>query len=392
MNPSGFRCLFSRLSLNAGVLAAVVLSSCAARTEYLRQRRGLEQPAEVRKALDPSEPTPAPVPSQIDDVARFLAGLPGAGDSALDAYRARPEWARHTQELNVLWRRFNAQRRDPINSWAAAELGGLRSAHVLFYPFSGPDFLYANAFFPDARATVLCGLESAEPLPELTSLTEEQRVAALDGLATALTSSLNFSFFITKDMRSDLGRTELRGTLPILLTFLARANERVQSVDLVSLDGSGRLVSRGAGRDPGFRIYCASGRTVYYFTTNLANGPFTPNGRFATFVRTLGPMVTFTKSASYLMHTDDFSNVRNFILERSAAVLQDDSGIPLRHFASGQWTLELFGRYSGTIDLFKQYYQSELAEAHAGGSSPLGFGIGYKHTEGQSAMLLARRR
>src|SRR4030095_7289273 len=187
--------------------------------------------------------------------------------------------------------------------------------------------------------TVLCGLETAEPLPDLTSLTDEQRAAALDGLATALTSSLNFSFFITKYMRADLGRTQLRGTLPIVLTFLARADERVQSVDLFSLDGSGRLVSRGAGRDPGFRIRCGSGRTVYYFTTNLANGPFTPNGRFATFVRSLGPAVTLPKSASYLMHTNDFPNIKNFILQWSAAVLQDDSGIPLADFAPDQWTL-----------------------------------------------------
>ena len=37
-----------------------------------------------------------------------------------------------------------------------------------------------------------------------------------------------------------------------------------------------------------------------------------------------------------------------------AAVLEDDSGIPLADFDAGEWTVKFFGRYSGTIDLFIQ--------------------------------------
>jgi hypothetical protein len=131
---------------------------------------------------------------------------------------------------------------------------------------------------------------------------------------------------------------------------------------------------------------------VYYFNTNLANGAFTPNGRFAAFVRGLGPCVAFTKSASYLLHTQGFSNIRNFLLDWPVAILQDDSGIPLADFPTDRWSIRCFGNYTGTIDLFKEYYQPPLAEAHARESLPLGFGIGYKHSQGQSAMLLARRR
>jgi hypothetical protein len=73
-------------------------------------------------------------------------------------------------------------------------------------------------------------------------------------------------------------------------------------------------------------------------------------------------------------------------------VLQDDSGIPLRHFTPGDWDVRLFGRYSGVLGIFAKYQQPDLAAAEARGADPLGFGIGYKHNEGQSVMILARRR
>ncbi len=348
---------------------------------------------EVRRAMVRNQTEEAFASSSgVDDVARFLAGMPGGRGSSLRSLREQPGWARHTNNLNELWRRFDTLRRAPIDSWASRALGGLRSPQVMFYPFSGPDFLYADTFFPGAKTYVLCGLESAEPLPMLTDLDPAQVQAGLDGLYTALTSSLNFSFFITKDMKVDLQRTELKGTLPILLTFLARTGHEVDFVEAVALDGAGQVVARGAGTSPGFRIRFDGGRTLYYFTTNLANDGFSPTSRFGRFVASLGPHVAFTKSASYLMHESYFSNIRNFTLAHATAVLQDDSGVPLRNFEAARWDVRHFGNYSGVLNIFTKYYQNDLANAHAAGTEPLGFGIGYKHQQGQSAMILARRR
>ncbi len=331
------------------------------------------------------------VGTDMDDVARYLAGLPGPRGSGLTQFRERPEWEAHTRNLNDLWRRFDTLRRWPIQSWGGREMGGLRSAGTVFYPFSGPDFLYADTFFPGAKNYVLCGLESAEPMPPPGALSEAQRAEALAALNTALTSSLSYSFFITKDMKTDLKRSELKGVLPVMLVFLARGGHTIHSVEAVSLDAGGQIAARGAG-SPGFRIRFGAGRTLYYFTTDLSNGSFSDQSRFARFVRGLGPCVAFTKSASYLMHEEYFSNVRKFILGWCAAVLQDDSGIPYRHFSTDAWDVRLYGRYSGVLGIFSKYHQPDLAAAEARGVDPLGFGIGYKHNEGQSVMILARRR
>ena len=40
----------------------------------------------------------------------------------------------------------------------------------MLYMFSGPDFLYATSFFPNASTYVLAGLEPVGAVPELTSL------------------------------------------------------------------------------------------------------------------------------------------------------------------------------------------------------------------------------
>jgi hypothetical protein len=394
--------VFFRRRFIITALVPGLIVGCAARSRW-QQGTGDERieadGTEIRRALvkNRTEEFTA-VHSDIDDVARYLAGLPGGRNSPLRPLRDEANWALHTNNLDELWRRFDTLRRAPIDSWAQAELGRLRSPDVLFYPFSGPDFLFADAFFPGADTCVLCGLESSDMLPDIARLTAEQRHAALDGLYASLTSSLNFSFFITKDLRVDLQRTELKGTLPILLVFLARSGHSIDSVQLVALDADGSPISRGAA-DSGssglmirYRGRGGGGHTLYYFTTNLANDSFSAKSRFAQFLERLGPSVTFTKSASYLMHESSFSNIKNFILAHSIAVLEDDSGIPLRDFDPNNWQVTHYGRYSGVIGMFARYYQPDLGAAHGAGASPLGFGIGYKHQQGQSAMILARRR
>jgi hypothetical protein len=321
----------------------------------------------------------------------YSAGTPRYDEYTHQAFRERPEWAAHTRSLNDLWRRFDTLRRWPIQSWGSREMGGIRSAGTVFYPFSGPDFLFADTFFPSARNYVLCGLESTEPLPPIGGLSDAQRADGLASLSTSLTSSLSFSFFITKDMKTDLQRSEFKGVLPVMLVFLARGGHTIHSVEAISLDAGGQVTSRGTGA-PGFRIRFDQGRTLHYFTTDLSNGSFNDQSRFARFVRSQGPCVAFTKSASYLMHEDYFSNIRNFILGWCSAVLQDDSGIPYRNLPADRWNVRLYGRYSGVLGIFSKYYQPDLAAAEAQGADPLGFGIGYKHNEGQSVMILARRR
>ncbi len=109
----------------------------------------------------------------------------------------------------------------------------------MFYMFSGPDFLYADAFYSKASTYVLSALEPVGSVPDLTRLPRGGIGAALHNVERSLSSILSFSFFITKQMKTDLQAGQLSGTLPILYVFLARSGKTIRDVSPIALDDKG---------------------------------------------------------------------------------------------------------------------------------------------------------
>jgi hypothetical protein len=108
------------------------------------------------------------------------------------------------------------------------------------------------------------------------------------------------------------------------------------------------------------------------------------------FCATLAPGNSLIKSASYLLHSGNFSTVRDFLLANSATIVQDDSGIPLDYFTARKWRLFPFGRYAGPISEFPNKYQESYADLFQR-AQPLDFGIGYRWHSRESNLLLAVR-
>jgi hypothetical protein len=342
-------------------------------------RIGFRAPSERATEDDAAAALPKGGPN---DVARFLAGM---SNRARDDFQKTSTWKNHTGEMDVRWNRAEG-RLAPIRSFRRTQLGGFGRGHV-FYPFGGPDFLYADAFFPNAGTYALVGLESIGNIPDLSGLTETQIATSLRGLQTSISSSLDYSYFLTKDMRLDLARTNLKGVLPVLYVYLARTGHRIHSVDKVHITSSGIIGAGHSGSAPGVRLSC-SGCTVYYFKTNLSNSG---SGRFQRYMANHRSGTTFIKSASYLMHNGNFSNIRSSIMKNSAVVLQDASGIPYRYYKSAGWNTVMFGNYQRTLDLFKSYYQADLRAAYTAASpKPLRFGVGYTFTPSETCLILAK--
>ena len=133
-------------------------------------------------------------------------------------------------------------------------------------------------------------------------------------------------------------------------------------------------------------------QTLYYFSTDVSNGGVKSSG-FLKFCEKLGTGDAFIKSASYLMHSDSFSTVREFLLDHTAALVQDDTGVPVRFFKNEDWELRPYGRYLGPIGLFSGRYQSKLSELfRKGHSTAIDFGVGYRWRPNESNLLLATRQ
>jgi hypothetical protein len=333
-----------------------------------------------------------------DDTARYLAGLPPAPDSPLAALANDPRWQRHARYFDALFEREDATTLSKVRDFAREHL--TEKHDTMLYMFSGPDFLYATSFFPNASTYVLAGLEPAGDVPQLTALKRPTLDYTLQNVESSIGTLMNYSFFITHNMRTQLNAGPVYGTLPILYVFLARTGKTVHDVTFVDLDSDGNIQTwnetggkRGRSAASGVRIVFSAGngpwQTLYYFSTNLADGGVARSG-FLAFCGRLGTADSFIKSASYLLHGGGFNKVREFLLEHSATILQDDSGIPLVYFDPKKWRLQPFGRYVGPLSIFARAYQSRMAELFRK-AAPLDFGLGYRWRRNESNLLLAQR-
>jgi hypothetical protein len=350
----------------------------------------------------PAAPARSAETATPDDTARFLAGLPPAPDSPLAALAKNPEWAQHAHFFDSIFSREDANTLSKVRAFAKEHLP--QHSDTMLYMFSGPDFLYATSFFPAASTYVLSGLEPVGDVPQLTSLPRYEVDASLRNMEGSLATILNLSFFITKNMKTQLTTGPIYGTLPILYVFLARTGKTVHEVSFVSLDKEGNFIAQDdpgkrAGRATtqsaakGVKIVFSDGsgprQTLYYFSTDLSDGGVKISG-FLEFCAKLGAADSFLKSASYLLHGGNFSRVRSFLVNHSATILQDDSGIPLAYFDPKQWRLQPFGHYLAPLGIFPNTYQPRMAELFRD-AAPLDFGIGYLWRKNESNLLLATR-
>ena len=99
------------------------------------------------------------------------------------------------------------------------------------------------------------------------------------------------------------------------------------------------------------------------------------------------------KSASFLPHWRMCDSIRNYILENSNLVVQDDTGVPFRDFEASKWDVRLFGAYSHPDRPFQREYQRDLAKAFQAKANvrELGFSLGYGAGRRSSSLMLAQR-
>ncbi len=342
-----------------------------------------------------------------NDSARFLAGLPPEPGSPLEPLTKDNAFTEHAEAFGKAWEKLESTQLAKVKAWTGENLK--TPLPVLFYMFSGPDFLYANGFFPKAETYVMVGLELPGEMPDISKLPKGYVPRELAALRQSLNSVMNYSFFITMEMSNHLyNRRYFTGTLPVLYTFLARSGKTIESVEFVELDKDGGLHPFGTLPQPqvqGRRRHVQTAvpravkitflgenkqrQTLYYFSTDLSDSGTQSSG-FLKFCEQWRRGDALIKSASYLLHANNFSHVRDFLLTHSATVVQDDTGIPLKGYDLNQWDLKPFGNYVKPIPVFAGNYQRDLAgfftEQHA---QPIEFNIGYQWKNNGSSILLA---
>lgn len=356
--------------------------------------------AEKPPLAETPKPKPVPKDSALDQVARFVAGLPQLESNAYAELEKEEGWKNFRLEMDSGWARMERMRMRSMRVWRDAELATkINDSLRLFYPFSGPDFLHAQIFYPKAPEVIMAALEPVIAMPDFKGLQDRSRGMFLDTLGNSLRDLFGKSYFITLHMMKDFRK--IKGVLPVFYFLIARTGNEMVSQKYFVLDdqGASRFVPIDSlkGHTGGVQLTFRSGldaplRTLWYFSGNIDNKGLKAHPEFMAFVQGRRPYNAFVKSASYLMHMDGFSGVREELIQGASSLFQDDTGIPYRFLKKQPFTGFFFGEYIRPVKDFSWLdKQADLDSAYIKSKQPLPFSLGYHwSTRQQNYMLFVR--
>jgi hypothetical protein len=342
----------------------------------------------------------------LNTIAQIIGGSLNNETKVYDYLIKNKDYLNFSNSFNTRWKKYDTTRIQKLKAFQSNVLSrNVQPTKTLFYPFSGPDILYAHTFFPDVEHYIMIGLEPVGTLPKFTNNPEDSIANYFNKINSSLNAILKFSFFRTESMSKDLKNEEVDGTLHLLLLFLNRTGNSIVSAKPVSVDSAGILfeksnfmeLKKANLRTKGVSIEFVTPQNqlkkVTYFSLNAANDGLSKNKGFVAYLNQQSNFNTYLKGASYLLHSANFSIIRNIILNGAKTVIQDDSGIAFRYFDKSKWDFKFFGDYVKPISLFSKNYQKDLDSVwHQQGSEKIGFGIGYNFKDNNSNLLIATKK
>lgn len=340
---------------------------------------------------------------EVDDTARFLAGMPGKPGSPFAELENDPAWQEHRQLMDDAWDKADKSIFQGLREFQTTELSEPRVEQAtVFYPFSGPDTITPTLSFPHNPVYLLVALEPAGTFPTHEKIAHKHLDEYLGSLRSTMASDLGKSFFVTREMDRQFRGQVTDGLLIPILHSLARTGHTILGFRYVRVNEEGKVEERPLHVDAkhankGLQIEFLtdadqSFHTMYYFSLNLSDARLQGNKGFLQYMDGVRNATTLLKATSYMTHHKEFSTIRDLVLRHSATILQDDSGIPYNRFTSGEWKVQLYGDYIKPYGSFGWLEQPDLRKAYqAGTARPLSMHIGYGFQKITSNLLLAKR-
>lgn len=348
----------------------------------------------------------------FNNVTSVLSGLKGQAHKFNYLFDS-VAWSRHQFYVDSSWKKLEARRLKAMRNWAATEFSTPNTiCKTVFYPFSGPDFLTATTFFPNADKYIMLGLEPVGKLPEFKKFKPGDHTVYSAHFKQSLGDIFVKSYFITRKMLQDFSSQKVNGLLPILTFFIRKTGHEISDIKYVYRYKQDSIVERpydvkmpdiedGGTKKPfGVRVdFVQDGKnkSVYYFKYDVSNKKFNDTCAFYNYINKSKNVVTYIKSASYLLHNNFMSNMRDLILNNSSYVIQDDTGIPYKFFTeNNNWEMKLYGQYTKPVSDFTYLsMQKPLEEAYQKDSAKIGklpFHLGYHWGSKKDVIIYASKK
>lgn len=391
-------CAFFRFARRLAAAATATIAAATLTATALAQS--------AAPAATPIKPAPVVIDQRATAIAQLLGGLtPAPGDPTIDKIAQSEVWLKHKEIMTAQWKTVRS-RLEVIEKWRDQEIK-LKDApkRTLLYPFSGPDFINAWAFYPHHTRYIFTGLELPGTLPEIDKLGPKEIDILLRDVRNALDEIVQRNYFITSYMGKELHSPYFKGTVPIMTMMMALEGLHIVKIEPFDLfpELTKAYEDPKAAKKPGKLLRGAkiaftvpnSNRVseLYFFSLDATDRALQFYPEFNDWFARHKPASALIKSASYLLHDGQFSKTRDMVLATADIIVQDDTGVPLRHLKQANFNIKVFGKYHRPIKPMEWGYQADLDKLFRdeAGKQPLPFPFGYHWRGEQSGLILGTK-
>lgn len=368
--------------------------------------------------------SPAEPPAEFIDDVRLLFQVVTCQDGALPENLDAKTVASYCAQMKPKFARYRGHWGAP----ATAFLTSVRPGEVpgeLVYPFGGGDLMMALTTFPEARTITTLSLELPGDPRRLKTLSDKAALAASlkqldETVSTTLLSNDSKSANLSKGQRG-----ELPGQLSMHLIGLAlhdyepvsvryfrvEADGRVHYLtpaEVAALDGTTASSLRAAWKAPDFSPAFANVEVQYvpkgqpgaprrvhrHLAADLSNDGLTKAPGVLKHLEAKGRVSAMTKAASYLLWSDTFSALREYLVSHAEVMLSDSTGVPPRYWKKAGFAVETYGSFQKSFLGTWEGYQQELRDTWAAQPArklPMRFGYPDGSPEKRSHLMVAKR-
>ncbi len=361
-----------------------------------------EPPAPTPAADEPAPPPVTPAPIAVDEpppppmtppgqdfvveAQAFYRAVACRGAPPAAAGAAPVEWpagldaailAKHCAEMAKRYQRFTENYVQPASAFFAEQRPATLPAAVV-YPFGGGDLGSALVTYPAATEITTISLEHAGDPTRLAELPAKALRAALTDYRDAVRGLLTNNDSTSENMRK-LERGGIPGQLSFHLTGAAALGYEPVALRFFKLDEGGALHyytapeidalapvtakrKKSSWVDTDFSAAFtnmeltlrkvadpAAPLVVHrHFAANLANNGFR-GSPLEKHLLAKGPVVAMTKAASYLLWSESFAGIRDYLIGNLVWMASDATGLPTRNAKRAGLTQVTYGRFAGAF-------------------------------------------
>ena len=345
------------------------------------------------------------IDSTLTRMSKLIAGL----DTVLNY--THPQWnipaiKSFATETDAKYSQMRTNRLEKLASWHTNNMNSAQVADssFAFYPFSGGDFIHLRWLYPNATDYLMVAREEVGTYPDINSITESEVMTYLQGVDMVLRDIYSKSYFITKNMITDIhSANRVDGMLPILLWGAAKTNLEIISIDFFDIDSLGNTQLAIDEKYDGVVLTLKDPaenrrKSLTYLSVDISDKGFAASPGVLKYLNQKVPVGcnSFVKSASYLMHYVSFGGIRDLILNKSNCLVQDDTGIPFKYFDQSSWNVNLFGEYEIPVkDFSSNLFQNDMNAAYKDSTfykGPINFSLGYHWGSGNQNQMFSYKK